>query len=170
MNNLMRTVALAATVMAVGGLGYLGGRWLGPSSNQPTAAIPMVRTGLLEGTRFPDVRLAAASGEEATLAAWASGHDVTVLFLDPQCSPCGDAVERWQSRIDAGQIRTEEVVGIAEQSSAEIAQYREEKGLSFAILRDVEFTFRETYGVDVFPYEVSVDRDQIIRQAGLSRY
>lgn len=161
----LKIAGLALGVFGVGIAGVLVGSALRGTVGRTDAYAgldPTATTLLKAGMTFPDATI--AGGGDAAHTADLIGTDGTVfLFLDLECPPCGEMASKWQAVLDQGAFPGLRVVGITNQPPANSESFREEHGLTFPIVEDVDHLFLTDWRVQRFPLEVVVGSDRRIR-------
>lgn len=167
-SSLARTLGFLALVFAVAFGGVYAGmkfrEWRSPQHatgpSQPPEPL------IAAGDEFPDVALVAESGEPAGSRELLTRTGGVVLFVEPGCPACGEAVAVWQSMLDAGRLDGLPVIGVSGSSPGALAQYRADKGLTFPVYSDPERVFLRDYEVTAVPFTVIVDATGAVRRAG----
>lgn len=164
---LLRGAGFAVVLIAVGAAGLWTGRMV-QRARQPERppASELPAPAFAAGDRFPAVPLVAPDGAEVASDQLLAGRGGVVLFLDPDCPACTEAVAVWQSWLDAGALEGVPVVGISGDTPEAVAAYREQYGLGFPIYADPGGIFAVEHGVTVVPTTVMLDASGKVRFAG----
>ncbi len=168
----MRTPLIILLAFAAGGAGILGGqfasRHLFASNSEAPASHPLGAAQVLlnPGEAFPNAEVVDESGRTRKTVELLAQGTTAVLFIDPDCPPCGDTTTRWQTMIDEGKIDSDDVFGITFRPLEDAEEYRRENNLDFAIYQDPEGTFIKEYEVSRFPLEITVDAMGTIQEIG----
>ncbi len=166
-STLLRGAGFAAALIAVGAAGLWTGRAVqrARQPDPPPAPAPPVPA-FAAGDPFPAVPLVAADGSTVSSDALLGGRGGVVLFLDPDCPACGEAVAVWQSWLDAGALDGLPVVGVSGDTPESVAAYRSAHGLDFPIHTDPGRVFATEHGVTMVPTTVLIDPAGTVRFAG----
>jgi len=161
---LLRGAGFAAALVAVAAAGLWTGaqvrRWRSPP---PPAPPPPA---FAAGDRFPAVPLIAEDGAAAASDDLLAGRGGVVLFIDPDCPACTDALGVWQSLLESSALAGLPVVGISSAPPEALAAYRARLGLGFPLYSDPGALFAREHGVTMVPTTVVVDAGGTVRLAG----
>jgi len=160
-----KTLVLGLGVFAVGVAGVFVGSILRGSVGRTDAYVipdPVATTLLKRGMAFPDAAIAGVDGSASTTDL-IGAEGAVFLFLDLECPPCATMAEKWQAVVDQGAFPGLRVVAITNQPPDEVAAFRDEHGLGFPIVQDVDGLYLTTWRVQRFPLEVIVGGDRRIR-------
>lgn len=164
---LLRGAGFAVALVLVGAAGLWTGRAVQRArrSDPPPVPAPPVPA-FAAGDAFPAVPLLAEDGFELSSDRMLGERGGVVLFLDPQCPACSEAVAIWQAWLDAGALDGIALVGVSSATLEAIAAYRDDHGLGFPIYADRGGVFAGRYGVEMVPTTVLVDATGTVVFAG----
>jgi len=163
-------VAVSVLLMvAVAALGLALGKRMGQRQLAPEASTFQLPEVILKpGAQLPEVALSAPAGEQQSTLQLVAESGAVVLFLDLDCSPCTEAVGRWQVALDEATLGDGQwqeqvdprlpLVGITRDALERIPLYRALNGLTFPIYHDAGVVLRDEYLIQSFPFYVVVDR------------
>src|SRR5262245_7070308 len=137
-----RILLILAAVLAVGAAGLYFGKAARRLWSAPPAAPDTL---LIEGASFPEVAVLDEGGATLGTGQVLTGEGAVVLFLDPDCAPCGRTAARWQAALDGALVPNLHVLGIASALPESLRKFKEENGLSFPIYRDDGGVFAKSY-------------------------
>lgn len=150
-----RFLAVLAAALAVGG----GGLYFGQAARRWWSAPRASGASLLvEGASFPEVALLDEAGAVRGTRELLAGEGAVVIFLDPDCPPCGRMAARWEAALEAGLVPDLRVLGITAAVPESVRIFKEENGLAFPIYLDDGGVFAASYRVTSFPFRVVVGR------------
>lgn len=150
-----RFLVLLAAALAVG----VAGLYFGQAARRFWSAPSATGTSLLvEGASFPEVALLDEDGAVHSTGDLLAGEGAVVVFLDPDCPPCGRMAVLWQAALDAGLVPDLRVLGIAAAAPESVRTFKEENGVAFPIYLDDGGVFLASYRVTRFPFRVVVGR------------
>jgi len=163
-SKLLRGAGFVALVLAVAAAGLWTGlqvrRWRAP---EPPSVPP---PSFAAGDPFPSVALLAEDGAAADSRDLLAGRGGVVLFLDPDCPACTDAVGVWQALLDSGELTGVPVIGISSEPPEALTAYRERLGIGFPLYSDPDALFAREHGVTTVPTTVVLDPRGTVRLAG----
>jgi peroxiredoxin Q/BCP len=164
-SKLLRGAGFVALMLAVAAAGLWTGaqvrRWRAPEPPPPMPA-----PAFAAGDPFPSVALIAEDGTAAASDDLFAGHGGVVLFLDPDCPACTEAVGAWQALLDAGEPAGVPVAGISNEPPEALTAYRERLGIGFPLYSDPAAVFAREHGVTTVPTTVVLDPEGTVRLAG----
>jgi peroxiredoxin len=167
------TLLRGAGFVALVALAVAAGLWTGRAVQRarqpdppPAPAPPAPAPAFAAGDPFPAVPLLAADGAEVSSDALVGERGGVVLFLDPDCPACGEAVAVWQTWLEAGALDGIPVIGVSGDTPESIATYRDGHGLDFPIYTDPGGIFATEHGVTMVPTTVLIDAAGTVRFAG----
>ncbi len=174
---------VAATVLAMVAVAVLGlalGKRMGQRQIAPESATFQLPEVILKpGAQLPEVALSAPAGEQLSSLQLLAESGAVVLFLDLDCSPCTEAVGRWQVALDEATLGDGQwleqvdprlpLIGITRDAIDRIAPYRALHGLTFPIYHDAGARLRDDYLIQSFPFYVVAARDGKVLANGVDQ-
>lgn len=110
----------------------------------------------------PDFTLTTLDGEVFTLSAQ-QGTPIVLNFWATWCGPCQNEMPALQTAAERFQGRVQ-IVGVDQgEEAAEVQRFIEERGITFAIPLDGDFTAGTLYNIQGMPTTFFIDRNGIIR-------
>lgn len=145
-------------VVVAAGLGiYLGKLFQNNNAVQASQEMDVFKNlSLLPNTHLPGVLVEDTNLNFVPCDELVPEDGAVILFVDAGCPPCSDMISQWQSAIDAGVLRNDQVIGIAYGDELNTAESRAEKNFTFAVYVDAQYDFMRQSGVDGFPLVVAV--------------
>jgi peroxiredoxin len=159
----------AAVVVAAGFVGvYVGSasRSVVDESPQPALTDIFPNLKLVPGASFPDLPLVADDNTEISSHQVIGPEGAIVVFVDLGCPPCEELTKKFQSLIEAGDLRADQVVGIGPTTPVDyLSGFYTTYGLTFPIYSDTAARFMHEFGVQGYPIMLVVGPDHRIRHA-----
>jgi len=154
------TIAFVLLVVAVGAAGLWAGRTMQEREIASRLDLPAPAThGLELGSRFPGVALVAEDGTPVAADSLWRERGAVVLFLDPECAPCGTMVERWDALAQSDSLTGLALAGITYAAPpTALRAYRAKHGVSFPVFADTAAAFLRDHGVTNVPLVAIVGR------------
>ncbi len=164
----LRHLLTAAVVIAAGFIGvYVGSASRGVIDEKPPALTDIFPNfKLTPGASFPDLPLVTDENTEVSSHSVLGSEGAIVIFVDLGCPPCEELTGKFQALIDAGGLRTDQIVGIGPTTPVDyLSGFNTTYGLTFPIYSDTGARFMHEYGVQGYPIMVVVGPDHRIRHA-----
>lgn len=121
--------------------------------------IPMYQaSSRMEARPAPDFELAAVDGSRMRLSEL-RGRVVVVNFWATWCMPCRVEIPMLRSIYSDLKPEGLVVLGITQESPAQVAPFVREHEMNYPVLYDADGTVAESYGIQGYPTVVIVDRE-----------
>lgn len=128
------------------------------------------RLNRLVGKQAPELQVKDWSGEPRSLKDLRGEKIVVLDFWGTWCPPCIASIPKNNEFHAAYKDKGVEFIGVCESqrpSRMTMEQVVEQKGIQYPTAKDIENKTTSSYGVMWFPFYVIIDRDGIVRGAGL---
>lgn len=153
---LLGIAAFAAAGVAV------GHRWRPASRPEPAQML----TSLAVGDSMPLATLRDEAGNPVELAGLLGQGAGVLLFIDPECPPCALMTRKWERAVQAGAVSAARVLAISQYEPATNTAYRQESGISYAVLSDGSGALHRASGIHAWPLEVAVRDGRVAAVSG----
>lgn len=147
---------------------------LAPLVFEPVAAQKMPGVGPREGSRVGDLAydftVKDLDGHDHSLKGLRGRSVVHLVFWATWCMPCVEEVPQLRVMYDRYRAKGFEILGVVvamNQTQEGVRTFVEKNGMAYPVLWDGDLKLMNRYRVDSIPQNFLIDRDGIIRYAGI---
>jgi len=166
-NNKKSVILMSISFFVIAFLGIIAGNWFSGwrSAQANSKSIgkfrPMEQPLINVGDTFPDVSLLDYTGSLFSLSDLITNKKTIIMFLEPGCKPCKDAIINWSNFINELPDDVQ-IIGIASSLPKSSFPYIDELNFPYPFYCDTAHKLVIEYGVNGYPGAMGINEKGVV--------